>query len=422
MAEILAPRPEPISKIKAKNLLEGVKENQPLGLKYDLMLGQLYFAIGDWQKCRSQMQQTVSRFRTSPEARAMFISMLLKRGDKRDLNRAVEQMAELQKLAPNDINTVQLTVEIGAKTGKEAEVRRYLLTLLPKISSPEELDERQIPLMEFVATQLVKLGDLDDAEKIFRMVVARDPKKLYALASFLGTHRDAEQCMDILAKNYNVELTEPTVRVATAVVRARRDDVGEKYDSQVQGWLDRGLLENPDSIPLLMLQAEFDDVEKRYDDAAAVYLKLLKRNDVTGITRAVVLNNLAFLVAVAGNESETGVDPLKLVQEAEQIIGPTSDILDTRAVVFTTQGKYDAAIDDLDYAVTADPSASKYYHLAVAHLGAGNNSKAIDAWQKAHELTKDVRSDLNRMEFDLYDKTKAKIDSLSDPKLTRTAA
>jgi tetratricopeptide (TPR) repeat protein len=297
-----------------------------------------------------------------------------------------------------------------------------LLNLLPKISSPQELDERQIPLMEFVATQLVMLGDLDDAEKIFRMVVARDPKKLYALASFLGTYRDAEQCMDILAKNYKVELTEPTVRVATAVVRARRDEVGDKYDSQVQGWLDRGLLENPDSIPMLMLQAEFNDVEKRYDDAAAVYLKLLKRNDVTGITRAVVLNNLAFLVAVAGNESETGVDPLKLVQEAEQVIGPTSDILDTRAVVFTTQGKYDAAIEDLNYAVTADPSASKYYHLAVAQLGAGNNSKAIDAWQKAHELTKDVRSTLNRMEFDNYDKTKAKIDSLNDPKLTRTAA
>jgi len=143
---------------------------------------------------------------------------------------------------------------------------------------------------------------------------------------------------------------------------------------------------------------------------------------VKDITRAVVLNNLAFLVALAGNEAETGNDPLKLVQEAEHILGPTSDILDTRAVVYTAQGKYDAAIEDLNYAVTADPAAPKYFHLAVAQLGAGNNSKAIDAWQKAHELTDDVRSTLNRMEFDLYDKTKAKIESLRDPKLTRTAA
>ena len=422
MAEILAPRPEPISKIKAKNLLEQVKENQQLGLKYDLMLGQLYFAVGDWQKCKSQMQQAVSRFPKSADARAQFVNMILQRGDKRDLTTAVRQMSELRKLAPNDVVTVQLTAELGAKTGKEAEVRRYLLTLLPKTDNPQQLDERQIPLLEFVASLLVKLGDLDDAERIYKLVVARNPNKLYALADFLGTHRDVGQCMDILAKNYQVELTEPTVRVAISVIRNRRDDVGDKYDSQVQGWLDRGLLENPDSIPLLMLQAEFNDVEKRYDDAAAVYSKLLTRSDVTGIIRAVVLNNLAFLVAIAGNQDETGIDPLNLVQQAAQILGPTSDILDTRAVVYTAQGKYDAAIEDLNYAVTANPSASKYFHLAVAHLGAGNNSQAIDAWQKAHELTKDVRSTLNRKEFELYDKTKAKIDSLSNPKLTRTAA
>ena len=170
-----------------------------------------------------------------------------------------------------------------------------------------------------------------------------------------------------------------------------------------------------------MLQAEFDDVEKKYDEAAAVYSKLLARNDVTGITRAVVLNNLAFLVALAGNEAESGVDPLKLVQEAEQILGPTADILDTRAVVYIAQGKYDAAIDDLTYSVTDNPTAAKYFHLAVAQLGAGNNSNAIEAWDKAHEISKDVRSTLNRMEFDQYDKTKVKIDALRNPKLTRAA-
>jgi len=421
MAEILAPRPEPISKIKAKSLLEGVKENQQLGLRHELMLGQLYFAIGDWQRCKSQMERTVGRFPKSIDARSQFVGMILQRGEKRDLNRAVQLMGTLRELAPNDVATVQLMAEIGAKTGKEADVRKYLLSMLPKTVDPQKIDERQLALMEFVATLLVKLGDLDDAEKIYRVVVARQPNKLYALADFLGTHRDVALCMDLMAKNFKVEFAEPTVRVATAVVRARRDEVGDKYDSQIQGWIDRGLLENPDSVPMLMLQAEFDDVEKRYDDAAAIYSKLLARNDVTGITRAVVLNNLAFLVSLAGNQAETGIDPLKLVQEAEQILGPTADILDTRAVVYTAQGKYDAAIDDLNYSVTDNPTAAKYFHLAVAQLGAGNNTEAIKAWEKAHDMTKDVRSTLNRMEFELYDKTKAKIDSLRNPKLTRAA-
>ena len=58
--------------------------------------------------------------------------MLLQRGDERDMNMAVRQMAELRKLAPNDIRTVQLMSELGAKTGQEEKVRKYLLGLLPK--------------------------------------------------------------------------------------------------------------------------------------------------------------------------------------------------------------------------------------------------------------------------------------------------
>ena len=60
-----------------------------------------------------------------------------------------------------------------------------------------------------------------------------------------------------------------------------------------------------------------------------------------------MLNNLAFLVALAGNEAETGVDPLKLVQEAAQILGPTADILDTEAVIYTVKGDYQKAIREL---------------------------------------------------------------------------
>jgi len=316
---------------------------------------------------------------------------------------------------------VQLMSELGAKTGQEEKVRGYLLSLLPKTAAGAKLDENQVPLVEFVATQLVKLGDRNNAEKLFRQVVASQPGKLYALADFIGTHRDIGQCMQLLEDNYKVELTEPTLRVGIAAVRAQRDKVGDKYDSQVQGWLDRGLLENPESVPLLMLQAEFFDVTKKYDEAAKVYEKLLARKDVEGITRAIVLNNLAFLVALAGNEAEAGVNPLELVQQAETILGPTADILDTRAVVYFTQGNYPKAIEDLNYAVTDNPNAPKYFHKAVAHLGAGQNTAAVEAWNKAESLSDDVRSTLNRMEYDLYDKTKAKIEQLRGQKLTRAA-
>jgi cellulose synthase operon protein C len=116
-------------------------------------------------------------------------------------------------------------------------------------------------------------------------------------------------------------------------------------------------------------------------------------------------------VALAGSEAETGVDPLKLVQEAAQILGPTADILDTRAVVYSSQGDHQKAIRDLEYSVTDNPTPSKYFHKAVAHLGAGENKAAVESWVKAEELG-DIRANLNRMEYPQFDQAKAKIENL----------
>src|SRR5262249_41040252 len=160
------------------------------------------------------------------------------------------------------------------------------------------------------------------------------------------------------------------------------------------------------SIPLLMLQAEFADVRKQYDEAAQTYQKLLARKDLTGITRAIVLNNLAFLVTLADTGQKSGVDPMKLVQEAAQILGPTSDILDTRALIYISKGDYRKAIDDLELAVTDNPTPSKYFHKVLAHLGAGENKAALEAWDKAEQLG-DIHNDLNRLEFGRFDETKA---------------
>ena len=91
--------------------------------------------------------------------------------------------------------------------------------------------------------------------------------------------------------------------------------------------------------------------EVKYDDAAGVYRKLLGRPDVTGVRRAIVLNNLSFLEALSASAAK-GDDPLAMAEEAAQIMGPNSEILDTRAVVLTAQGKYKDAIHDLELAVT----------------------------------------------------------------------
>jgi tetratricopeptide (TPR) repeat protein len=364
------------------------------------------------------MQSVIGHYPNSVLARDTFVRKLLKRGDQDSLRQATKYIEEIRKLNPSGVATFELTVRLATKIGKQEEVRKLLVSRLPDFSKITTFPPDQMAMLEKFAELLIELNDLDSAEKIYRELAARDPTKIYPLAKFLGMHRDAAQCFEELNKVYSTENLPDILNVAVSVARERRDKIGDKFDGDIERWLEAGLRENPDSITLLVVRADVYDLQKKYVEAAAVYRDLLKRNDLVGIRRAVVLNNLAFLLALEGKSAGTDLDAMKLVQEAIQIMGPNSDILDTRAVVFISGGKYKEAINDLNFSVTDGPTASKYFHKAHAHLGANENSAALDAWKKAEELglNRDV---INRMEHDLYDQLKSKIEQLRGGAVTQ---
>jgi tetratricopeptide (TPR) repeat protein len=161
-----------------------------------------------------------------------------------------------------------------------------------------------------------------------------------------------------------------------------------------------------------MAKAEFREVQQKYDDAINTYRELLANPDVSGIRRAVVLNNLSYLLSLADPSGAAGgTDALKLVEEAAEILGPTADILDTRAMVLIGRKQFDKAINDLDLSVTDNPTPSKYFHKSVAHLLAGQNKAALDAWAKAEELGLSLET-LNLMEHGRYQQMQANIEKL----------
>ncbi|MEX0641484.1 MAG: tetratricopeptide repeat protein, partial [Pirellulales bacterium] len=412
MAQILASRPEPESRKKAAGLLKEVSDLQPLNETGELTLGQLYYVMGEWSKCQSQMLKAIGRFPQSTTARESYIDMLLSRNDPRYYQEASKQLEKLREFAPGGRGTFALTVKLANKQGKQQAVRAELLRRMPKLDDPSKITDEQAQFLAFLASLFIELDDLENAERLFQALAQRDSKLQFPLADFLGAHRDVGKCFDLLAQLYSPSSVNDVLTVGINTLRARRDEVGTKYDSQVEQWLSRAKLENPDSISVQMLEADFYDVQEKYDDAADIYRKLLARSDLDGFRRAVVLNNLSFLVALAGSSADASdLDPLKLVQEAEQILGPNADILDTKAVVLIERQRYKEAIDELKLSVTDKPTGAKYFHLVVAHLGAGENRAALQAWEKAEAqgLTRDA---LNRLEHSRFDEVKAKIDQL----------
>ena len=96
-------------------------------------------------------------------------------------------------------------------------------------------------------------------------------------------------------------------------------------------------------------------------------------------------------------------DARKLIDEAIQIFGPTSDLLDTRALVEIAQKDPKQAIADLDLATVDHPTGLKFFHLAQAHLMNKDTQAATQAMKKALETYKLDRKELAPAEKPKFD-------------------
>ncbi|MEM8865391.1 MAG: tetratricopeptide repeat protein [Planctomycetota bacterium] len=407
MARILASRPEPQSRVKAIRLLEALQRNQILSVADALRLGQLYYATGDWDACRGQMIETIARNPAVPSIRETYIKMLLEKGGAGNVSDAARQLKKLQELAPQAPSTLQLVVRVAGKLGKQKQALAAISKLLPrdpKSAKPEALIS--------LARLFTDLGDLKRAEALYRAAANRQPTANLFLADFLGTHRDVGQAFELLDSLGDEVSQQLRIRTGLVIVRSRRDEVGDAYDGRVNTWLEKALREDPESIPLQLQLAELRDMQQEYSEAADIYRDLLKQPELEGSARAVVLNNLGYLLALSADDAKSAEEAMGYVSEAIDILGPQADILDTRAVVYTALGQYQAAIADLELSVTDNPSASKYFHMARAQMLADNMSRAVKAWEQAVALGLS-RESVAVVEREQFDELEQKISGLS---------
>lgn len=420
MAEILAPRPEPVSRMKAAKLLEDLGQNQRLAKKSEMDLAKLYFALGEWRKCREKMLDLIADYPKDPNVRLAYLEMLLQRGGPREIDLAVRQVQQLRKIAPNDLATREMLARIAFEKGKKREAAAAMMSILPRTA--DKITAKQAPLLQRVGRRLVQFEDFEKAEKVYGLLakVGGDAGQL-AFAQFVGVSIDTEKGLAALDSLRGEVDDAQLVQRGLAVLRsieAKGEEIPADALKQVNQWLQRGLREEPDLIALKLQQSELLDLERRYEEASESYQALLEREDLRGVARAVVLNNLAYLLALAEKDKASISEAAKYTSEAVDLLGPGSEILDTRAVIAIADERYQDAIADLKLAVIDRPTASKYFHLAAAYAGAGDQAQAASAWEQAMEkgLT---RESVNRLEREQFDQVKQQVEGAGLTSVTR---
>jgi predicted Zn-dependent protease len=135
-------------------------------------------------------------------------------------------------------------------------------------------------------------------------------------------------------------------------------------------------LQESKSSGLAIILASLLERLGRFQEAEAQYRQCLEKrpDDV------LVLNNLAWLMALRDNDTTRALDYLN---RAIKLSGPRAELLDTRGVIYTKLRQGQDAITDLTEAIKQEPSGVKYFHLAQAYLQAGKKPDAKKSFDEA---------------------------------------
>jgi tetratricopeptide (TPR) repeat protein len=406
-AEILANRPDVTSRREAIRLLESAANEGGLNDQAKFRLAVLYNLVGDWQRCRDQMLALLGDKDKPNPVQAGFLVQLLLEHEELDL--AKLWFTKMQATSPGVPLTTGLQARFLVRDGKRDEAVAALRGLLPKPLAREHFAR----LIE-VAKLLEELELYDAAEQTYREFVVLEPKSWYLLGQFLGRRGSIEAVLDLCEQSKPTAPIGQIVSVALAGLHAQKDKATDASFKQVETWLNEAIAQvgtdNPanadaESIRLRLQLAELYDLRGQYDELERVYREMLADPKITGQPRAIVLNNLAFHQAARGISGD-GKD---LIAQAIGILGPTSDLLDTRALVFLSHGETQPAIQDLVVALSDQPTGSKYFHLAQAYDLAGEAQPASDALRKAIDDFGLKPAELTVLEVPKLDQLKTKL-------------
>ena len=156
--------------------------------------------------------------------------------------------------------------------------------------------------------------------------------------------------------------------------------------SQVKVWLKEAIQTGHDVDRLEPKLATILYLEGRFDEAEAIYRRVLDRNPED----AESLNALAWELAL--REPGKTDESLILVNRAIQFHGRLPSLLTTRGVVLIRANRFDQAVGDLRVARSSEPTNANFaFHLAWALQASGNIDAARKEFREAERLGMDTK-------------------------------
>jgi tetratricopeptide (TPR) repeat protein len=351
-------------------------------------LGQLYRLTGQRGEYRQTIKDLMQRDPSNLYYVVVYVDDLLDAGELTEAekftdrlakaasdSRAVSTLARFHCLKNDSIKCLELVEQFlkSAESGTSESMSRLrqmadLLDKLARQSRAKHLNDK--PLVQ------AALEKYQVAIRYFPEAVS----PMAGLLAFDGTVTDAFDLLTRMKPNLSAKL----LTSAGLTVLSNGRATPQQFQ-MVHQWIEAGLTEQPNSAPLWMNLAGIHALRQEYAAAADAYDRLLKIEP----DNIVALNNRAWILAANRKEAPVA---LKLIDHAIELVGPTDDLLDTRARIRMTLGENDLAVEDLIQALNQSQSSLHYFHLALAQWNLGKRDEAKKTFKQAQSRGLDPRS------------------------------
>jgi tetratricopeptide (TPR) repeat protein len=391
-ASILATRPLLQSQHQAVQLLEQARrEVGRLNPRYQVLLAQLYDATGRPALAESQMIASVRENPDDSRSLAALVQFLSRR---QAAPETIEPwLARLEKKEPKLPVTIGTRARLLVRGGQTA---RGVALLQGMVTRP--LDRAQLTRARYVAGVLEELGQHDAARKMLQEVIAVDPSGRLDLAEMLGRRgavaEGLDQC-DLARKSLPIARVMPT---ALAILNAAKERASREDFRRVESWFHAPGNDATAKATILQL-ANLLDLQGRFPELIRLYQDFLARTDVGERERAVVYNNLVYLLATQKKDTHTA---LEMIQQAIAVLGPSPQLRDTRGLALLANGQNREAVAEFRQVVADQPTGLNYFHLALALAAANDLSAAEQALRLASKNHKFTIDHVPALERDSY--------------------
>jgi len=225
----------------------------------------------------------------------------------------------------------------------------------------------------------------DAAVEKYENLISTRPEAMVAAVGLLAADG---RIVDAFAKLEKLGRGLPMrVRVMAGLGILRAGGATPAQTAMVREWINTTRDQEPDSLAVMLHDAEWHTLKQDFSAAERVYEAILKMDD----RNVVSLNNLAWMLAARPDATVRAED---LVERAVREIGLTGDLLDTRARIRLSASQIDAAERDLLQALSMERTPLRLFHLALVRMSRTppRKGEALDNFRKAKAEGLDVKS------------------------------